>query len=312
MARKRSVLLAALLLSCLTLSGFDDKFVRQVYHSPNPIARNIKCNGELVYVYNDWYLYVYSLANIWNPVIETGFLSTYPITDVETLAQNQLFICSHEPANYITELDSLNTFGRIYTVQRLTCTKVKREGTLLYASHRDNGLEIYDISKSVYPQLLAGFSENWGVIDLEARYPEVHALNDFGYVNIDVTDITHPRTVGSNYEIVDGKILSVNRNIAWVGAGSTLLAVEVTYPDKPVIINRYRFSADINAIEARGNELFIALTTSGLKIMDIANPRKISEKNQFYHKSGITSIALEGDYIYLGADTKGWFVLEYR
>jgi hypothetical protein len=107
-------------------------------------------------------------------------------------------------------------------------------------------------------------------------------------------------------------VLSVNRNIVWIGAGSTLLAVEITYPDHPAIINRYRFSSEILDLKARGNELFVALKSTGLNILDITNPKKISEKNSYYLRNGVTSLALEADYIYLGAGLKGWYVLEYR
>ncbi|HOD17198.1 MAG TPA: hypothetical protein PKJ14_00940 [Candidatus Cloacimonadota bacterium] len=312
MRRFRIIFLLVFLLFCAYLNGFDDKFVRLVYHSSNSVAQQIKVLDQYVYVYNDWYIYIYNLKNIWNPVVETAFSSTYPITDIAMLDYNKLYVCSHEPTNYITEMDSLNTYGHIFTALSLICNKARKEGNLLYTTHTENGLEIFDLSRSVYPQKISSFSENWGILDMEARYPQVHVLNDFGYVNIDVTDVTQPRTLGYNYEIVGGTVLSVNRNIVWVGAGSNLLAIEITYPEKPVIINRYRFSSDIIDLEARGNELFVALKTSGLRIMDITNPKKINEKNNYYIRTGVSSVALDGDYIYLGAGTQGWFVLEYR
>lgn len=292
--------------------GIDDKFVRLIYQSKTPIANNIKVLDQYVYINNDWNLYIYSVKNIWNPILETAFSSSFPITDVLNLDYNHIFICSHEPTNEITEIDSLNLYGRIYFIQSLTCNKARREGPLLYTTHRDNGMEISDISKGVMPQKLSSFSEKWGIIDLEAKYPVVHALNDFGYVNIDVSDLAYPKTNGYNYEIVDGTVLCVNRNIVWVGAGSTLLAIEVTYPDKPVIINRYRFSSEINDIKAKGDELFVALKTTGLRILDISNTKFIVEKNSFYLKTGINSIAIDGDNIYLGAGNQGWYLIEYR
>lgn len=312
MKKTAFLLLLTVLLSLNHLSALDNKFIRVLYHNKIPVANSIKVRDSNVYIFNDWYLYIYSYANIWNPLIETAFSSTYPITDVESTEDRYVYICSLEPTNYITELDSLNTLGRIYFVQKLLCNKAYREGNLLYASHIDNGLEIYDISKGVAPQRIISYSEDWGLIDSESRYPIVHALNDFGYVNINIKDLTQPRTVGFNYEIVGGTVLSVNRNIVWVGAGETLLALEITYPETPVIINRYRFNAEINAIKARGNELYVGLKTSGLKILDITNTRNIREKNSFYLRNGVNSIALDEEYIFLGAGTQGWYILEYR
>jgi len=312
MKRLCLVLIILLAMISVTLQGVDNKFVRVISQTKTPIANGIKITDQYAYIYNDWYLYIYSLKNLWSPQIETGFLTTFPITDVLSLDNNHVFVCSLEPSNTITEIDSLNTFGRIYYAQKLVCDKARREGTLLYTTNPNIGLQIYDIGKSVLPQLVSTFSEKWGIIDLQAQYPVVHALNDFGYVNIDITDLTQPHTNGTNYEVVDGKIISVNRNLAWIGTGSTLLAVDITYPEKPVIINRYRFSYDINDIKARGDEVFVALKSSGLKILDVSNPKRILEKNNFPFKSAIRSVAVDGDYIYLAAATAGWIILEYR
>lgn len=299
-------------LIAISLHGVDNKFIRVIAQTKAPVANGIKVIDQYAYVYNDWYLYVYSLKNIWAPQIETGFMATFPITDVLNLDYNHIFVCTHEPTNDITEIDTMNTFGRIYFAQRLVCDKAKREGALLYTTSTDNGLQIFDIGKSVLPQSISKFSEKWGIIDLEAKYPLVHALNDFGYVNIDITDLAQPRSNGTNYEFVDGTVLSVNRNIAWIGAGSTLIAMDITYPDKPVIINRYRFSYTINDIKARGDEIFVALNSSGLKILNIANPKNIIEKNNYPFKTALRSIAVDGDNIYLGAGNAGWIILEYR
>ncbi len=309
---QRIVLISLILTIVFSIYGLDNKFIRVISQTKAPIANNIKLVDQYAYIYNDWYLYIYSTKNPWSPQIETAFITTNPITDVLSLDYNHVFICSHEPANDITEIDSLNTFGKIYFAQKLTCDKARREGSLLYTTSTENGLQIFDIGKSVLPQPISKFSENWGIVDLEARYPIVHALNDFGYVNIDINDLVQPRSNGTNYEFTDGKILCVNRNIAWVGANSSLIAIDISDPKNPIIINRYRFTYDINDIKARGDELFVALNASGLKIIDITNPKNIVEKNNFPFKTAIRSIAVDGDYVYIAAGISGWIILEYR
>jgi len=312
MNRLLFILTVFILLIISQLNGIDDKFIRLVYESKIPVAYNIKTDERHIYIFNDWYLYIYSYVNIWNPAIETAFQTTFPMTDVLNLGSNQIFICSPEPTIEITELDSLNKFGRIYFARRLLCNKAKREGALLYTSHAENGIEMFELGKGITPLKISSFSEKWGIIDFDAKYPYLHALNDFGYVNIGIEDLTNPKANGTNYDIVEGTVLCLNRNIVWVGARSTLLAVDITYPDNPVIINRYRFAYDINAIKAKGNELYVALKTSGLKILNISNPKKITEKNSFYLRTGINALALEDDYIFIAAGVQGWFILEYR
>ena len=306
------LLVIILLALSINLISIDSKFIRLIYQSKIPIANRIEVKNNFAYVYNDWYVYIYSLTNQWTPLLETAFQSKYPITDIEMLDKNHIYICSHEPTNEVSEIDSLNTLGRIYFGSKLTCNKAIREGNLVYTTHRENGLEIYDISKNLYPEKLSSFSEKWGIIDFLVQYPTLHALNDFGYINIDLSDLKQPRSVGTNYEIIEGNVLSQNRNIVWIGAKNNLYAIEITYPENPVIINRYRFSSEINDLKARGNDLFVALKSTGLKILDITNPKKIAEKNSYYNRSGFLTVDVDGDYVYLGAGLKGWLILEYR
>jgi hypothetical protein len=311
----KKLLISAILFLAIagsSLSALDSKFITVIYQAQTPVADHIRVWDEYAYIFDDWQLYVYNLKNNWKPFVETAFSSSFPITDIELLDYNHIYVCSHEPTNYVAEIDSLNLYGRIFVMERLTCNKARREGALLFTSHLENGLEIYDISKGIIPQRIVSFSENWGIVDLETRYPVIHALNEFGYLYLDVMDVSNPKTVGFNYEIVGGTVLSINRNIAWIGAGSTLYAVEYTYPEKPTIINRYRFSSDIFDLKARDNELFVGLRSGGLKILNISNPKRITEKNSFYLKTGIYSVFVDGDYLYLGAGNQGWYILEYR
>lgn len=309
---KHLAVLLILLAIAFKVRAIDNKIVRLLSQIKTPVANNIKIDEQYAYVYNDWYLYIYSIQNQWNPVLETAYITTFPITDVQSLTSNSVIICSHEPTLEVTEIDSLNKFGRIHFVQKIVCNKAKREGPTLYTSHRNNGLEIFDISKGVWNQKISSFSGEWGFVDFEAKYPTVHALNDFGYVNIYISNLANPYINGFNYEIVDGSVLAVNRNIVWIGARTNLYALDITYPEKPYIINRYRFASDINDIKVKDNNLFVALKSSGIKIMDISNVKDIKEKNGYYYKSSINSIALQGDYIYLGAGNLGWLILEYR
>lgn len=309
---KKAILAVNLLLLIVVLNSIDTKFIRVIYESKIPIANNIQVFDQYIYVNNDWYLYVYNFSNIWSPYIETAFNSSYPITDVLLLDHNKIYICSHEPTNEITEIDSLNRFGRIFQSHRLISNKARREGVILYTTSVEHGLEIFDLGQGLLPQKLSSYSEKWGFKNFEVRYPTIHALNDFGYVYLDITDLKMPKNLGTNYEFIDGSVITVNRNIAWIGAGNNLIAIEFTYPDKPTIINRYRLASDITTIKAKGNELFVGLKTSGLRILDITNPKNIIEKNSFYIKTGVNSIALDDEYLYLGAGNQGWLVLEYK
>ena len=309
--KNKTALLVMLLIVIHTALSADTKFITYITQVKGFTSNHINYYEQNIYVNNESFVRIYSLTNPWSPRIEAEFVSTSPITDIVNLEPNRFYVCSPEPSTRISEIDSMNTFGKILFAEPLCCFKADREGAMLYTADNNRGLEIYDLGKGLVPAKTATYSEKWGIRDVVVHYPRIHALNNYGYVNIDVSDSAFPVEAGRNYEVVDGNILCVNNSIAWIGAGSTLVAMDFTDPKHPILINRYRFNYDITALVAKDRELFVGLENSGLKILNIANPNRITETNSYFVKTGVSDIALNGEFIYLAAGRLGWIILKY-
>lgn len=304
------LLLLLSLLSCGNLNA-DTKFLSYLTQVKGFNATSVHYFEQYLYVSNAHDIRIYSLSNPWSPRIEAAFQASSVITDIVNLEANRFFVCSPDPACKVTELDSLNDYGKIFYDERLTCTLADREGAMLYTADATTGLEIFTLGNGIFPSKISTFSEKWGIRDLVVRYPRIHALNDVGYVNIDVSNTAVPVTAGKNYEVVDGQILCVYNNYAWIGAGNNLVVMDIQNPSKPVIVNQYRFNDHINALVLKDNELYVGLEGSGLKIMDIKNPLQISNTYSYFLEEGVFGIALNAEYIYLAAGKLGWIILRY-
>jgi len=311
--RCKSPLISLIVLSLFWQAlGAEYKFLNVIATIPEFQATGVRTYDQYAYVWSDKELRIYTLSNLWQPRLTTAFVSGQPISDIAVLEPRHLIVCSPEISNTVTEIDSLNELGEIFRVETLSCEHIDREGALLYASDSQKGLEIYDIGKGKLPQLLSVFSQKWGILDFQARYPFIHALNTYGYVKIDITDTQNPTSQVVNYEVTRGTKLCLLRNYVLIADGSTLVIMDLSDSGKPVIVKRFPFAYKINAVQAQGNDIFVALEKNGLRILDLSNPRKIYEKNSLAVPGGVFSLAVENDRLILAAGRKGWLIVSYR
>ncbi len=309
----KTLITVALLLSiCFCLQGLDTKILTQLAHIKSSQAFNIKFDHDLVYTRNANNIWVYSIFNPWSPKLEAGFYSPFPIEDMETHAGNHLFVASREPTNQILSVDSLYTGSRIFFTQTILGDKLTREGATMYVADRFKGIDIVNIGGGTIREIVSTFSEKWGIKDFEAQYPYIYALNDFGLVAVDITDLQNPRSIATNYQLVDATCMAKNANTLWVGAGKNLFAFNVTNPATPIVVTNIRMTNEIQKLRVKDNKLFVALGRGGVKIFDIANPLKAEDINNIFFSVPVYDISLANDYIFVGLGKEGWMIYQYR
>lgn len=308
------LLIISLLMLCLSCSAWsvDNRFIYPLTHVKNVNAYNIMHDRDLLYVNNQNQILIYSIFNAWQPRMEAGFFSPFTIEDIETQAANYFYVASREPSNQIVKIDSISTSGRIFFPTTVIGDRLTREGATLYVADRFKGIDIVNIGNGGLRELSATFSEKWGIRDFVAVYPHIFALNDFGLVAVDISDLNNPRSIATNYQIADASYLVKNANTLWVAAGKNLMAFSVLNPENPVLINQYRLSNDISAMKIKDNRLYLALGRGGIKILGISNPLKIQDLNTINPPFTVYDIALEEDYIFVALGKDGWMIYEYR
>jgi hypothetical protein len=309
----KNALAALLLLLAVGLGAVDDRIPHLLVHMKNIQPISVDCSEDQAILRSQNYIWIHSLFNPWQPRLEAVFLSAARIEDINVLGGNQIYICSQEPSNTVTSVDTLAYPGRIYFTNLLIGDKVTREGSMLYVADRFRGIDIMDIGKGGMREIKSTFSEKWGIKDFIAEYPFLYALNDFGLVTVDISDEQFPISLGVNYEITDATVLAKNNKILWVGAGKRLLAINAEDMEHPRMINQFRLSNDIQDLEIKDDRLFIALGKGGVKILGIKNPLKVDELSTIYPTTAsVFDVALLDDLIFMALGRDGWMIYEYR
>jgi len=216
---KHILLLVLVLAACGPALAVDFRIPQLLVHDTTVQPYNIDFQEDQVILRNQNYIWIHSIFNPWSPRLEAVFRSQYIIEDVNMLGGNQIYICSQDPANLVSTVDTLSYPGTIYFTNTVPGNKITREGSMLYVADRFKGIDIIDIGKGGMRELKSTFSEKWGIRDFIAEYPYLWALNDFGLVTVDISDLQFPISMGVNYEITDATVMAKNGDIVWLGAG---------------------------------------------------------------------------------------------
>ena len=309
---KRGILCLIAISLCLSAWAIDTKYLTPLAHIKNAQAFTIKQDHDLLYVCNQNSIRIYSIFNAWQPKLEAGFYSPFPIEDFATHSGNYLYVASREPTNQILPVDSLSVGSKIFFTYPITGNKLTREGATLYVADRFKGIDIVNIGGGSLREIVATYSEKWGIKDFVATYPYIFALNDFGLVAVDITDQANPHSIATNYQISDATCLVNNANTLWIGAGKNLLAFNIYDPEKPSLICQVRMTNEILKLAVKDNRLFIALGRGGVKVMDISNPLKPVDVNNISLNYTVYDLTLANDYVFIGLGKDGWMIYEYR
>ncbi|HNX37007.1 MAG TPA: hypothetical protein PL124_02405 [Candidatus Cloacimonadota bacterium] len=310
--KQKAIFCLGLLFVASLCFGIDDKFLHQMAHIKGNPAYAVDAGNQQVFVRNNNNILIYSTFNAWKPRLEAGFYSVFPIEDMNVAGDKYIYVSSREVTNTITPIDTLDTFGKIYFTTTILGDKLTREGSTLYIADRYRGIDIVDIGSGGQQEIRSTFSEKWGIRDFQAEYPYLYALNDFGLVTVDITDLQFPQSMDTNYELVNAKVIAKNGETLWIGAGKNLVAINIRNIRQPGFLTQYRLASEILDLEIKDNRLYIALGTGGMKILDVSNPLRIEDLTTLTLPMSVYDVALDADYIMLALGKDGWMLYQYR
>jgi hypothetical protein len=309
----KSLLFAlVLVVLCSSLAAIDNRFVYPLGQVRGVNAQKIYVSDTQVLIRDSQDLLIYSTFNAWQPRLEAGFRSEFRMEDVNFQAGNIVYVSSQEASNTVSQIDSLSQLGRIFFINTVIGDKMSREGSTLYVADRYRGIDIINIGRGGTSEHLANFSEKWGIKDFVVEYPYIYALNDFGFVTVDISDQSFPLSIATHYNISNAIRLVKSGNHVYVAAGKELMVLSVDQIDKPSLISQAAFFNHIQSLNVKDNRLYLALGQGGVKILDISDPSRPQDINTFYPPAAALDIALENDYIFVAMGKDGWMVYEYR
>lgn len=310
MKKLTAILLLMLLLS--SLMGAESRFVYPVVAVPDVDAQKITAENDQVLIHNSRQLWVYTLFNMYRPRLETSYISTHKVEDVNLLGNSYIYASSQEAGMALSPVDSLSQYGRIYFTNTLIGDKITREGATLYIADRYRGIDFINVGRGGSYDFLGNFSEKWGIRDFDAEYPYIYALNDFGFVMVDVSDFGFPIGLSTYYQLSDATQLIKDGDYVYIAAGQDLFVLSVRDIEKPVMLTQYRLANEIQAMQIKDKRLFLALGRGGVKILDISAANQMRDINTFFPPGAAIDIALMDDYIFVALGKDGWVIYEYR
>ncbi len=309
---KKITLFTLLVLLAGLLFAADGRFVYPLVHVKDGDAQHITAENDQILVHNNRQLWIYTLFNPLQPRMEASYISTHKVEDVNLQGNSYIYVSSQEAGMMLAPVDSLSQYGRIYFTNTLIGDKVRREGATLYIADRYRGIDIINVGRGGSYDFLGNFSEKWGIRDFDAEYPYIYALNDFGFVMIDVSDLSYPIGLSTYYQLSDATMLVKDGDYVYIGAGQDLFVLSVRDVDNPMMISQYRLPNEIQAMKIKDKRLFLALGRGGIKILDISVANQMRDINTFYPPGAAVDVALYDDYIFVAVGKDGWVIYEYR
>ena len=159
----------------------------------------------------------------------------------------------------------------------------------------------------------AAYLQSAGMLRLAVVTQLLSGYDVFAFKRFDV-----PRLPPSkNFDIAGqkgGKLsaIAVKDKYAYIGAGESLLIVNIENPKRISIVGSLLLLGQITDIELEGNYAFVCNGRGGLRIVDVHNPAKPKEVAAYGHMAVPKRACIENGCAYIAAGMKGLEVLDVR
>ncbi|CAG0937334.1 hypothetical protein TFLX_06259 [Thermoflexales bacterium] len=190
------------------------------------------------------------------------------------------------------------------------------ESQTVYLAEWKTDLRILDVSNPVTPTEVSTYS-------LDAH--DVVVANGVAYVlagdGVHILDVHQPLTPtlvvsypittddlwtwAGSVKVSENRLFVTTHRMYWCGwdnycTGSTLTILDVSDPANPVAIGNYDSSqASISDLLVKDNLIYVANSSLGLKVLNVADPLHITEGASYPTTRVAQSVALTGQYVYV-------------
>ncbi|HNX01276.1 MAG TPA: hypothetical protein PLE74_06155 [Candidatus Cloacimonadota bacterium] len=309
----RLLLIISTLILCVSeLAAYENyKFLTEIDTVKVPYASRLAIEDYTLYVYGDSLLKVYSANNISHPKLVTEFKTNEDLNSIEPVPPYDMIVIGPMELA-LQENDDTNKTGKIIHVQTFNGTNSARQGSTLYIADADTGLQIVELGHGSIGRVISYFHDYLGLKALDVKWPLIYALNKFGLVVIDASDLSAPVAKGSNYQILDARCIAVKDTFALIGTKNSVIVMSIKNPDKPYIVTQAAYPFPVQSIRIRGTSAFVCLGKGGLRVLDVSYPKRPMESNSYRGKDRIFDVAFSDDYVYVADGRGGIRVLLYH
>ena len=175
----------------------------------------------------------------------------------------------------------------------------------------NSALKIINISNPKEP-IYAG-----GLLNISGNLKDVSVSGNYAYLSndhqglliVDIENKSDPKQVGQLKLSTEGVVhgLAVSGNYAYVSSDRELKQIDITNPENPFIVRRFKTKYLAHNVVVSGNYAYVADGFYGLKIIDITEPSESYLVGELDTNDNNNALALtiSGNYVYVADASKG-------
>jgi CSLREA domain-containing protein/uncharacterized repeat protein (TIGR01451 family) len=248
-----------------------------------------------------------------NVPIEVGYYYQLPylegvVLDV-AIAGNYAYVAAGEDGLLVLDISVPSIPVKIGSYDIAECRAVAMIGDYVYVAADDASLRIFDVSTPSDPIEVGYYDTLEPALRLLAEGDLVYLQNRNSLRIINVSTPSSPYEDGSYKVVMDSVFgVAVGGNYAYViSYPSSLRVIDVSTPGAPIEVGACDTPGEAQKVVVVGNYAYIAAGEAGLRIIDISTPSNPTEVG-FYDTVGAWSIAVAGNYVYVGNGQQLWVI----
>jgi hypothetical protein len=187
-------------------------------------------------------------------------------------------------------------------------------GKYAYVGDSTNGLVVIDVSKPSAPSLVSSIAAGNALnLAFSGRYVIVPDF-DTGAVNVvDIANPASPSIVGTVTTGSSPTSIAISGSYVYIGdvTDGTVAVVNISNPARPTIASTYSGLGSPAGVYVSGSYAYVADSSSGLYILNIANPSALTEVSSLTGV-GYYSLKVAGDYVYAANPSGSMAVIDVR
>jgi hypothetical protein len=242
------------------------------------------------------------------PIVRGSYLIGGGPNRIQLVAQRAYVVGGNSGLNILdtSNLDAPIRLGGI--APNGSTLDIRVVGNLAYIA-MINQFVIVDISDPSNPVQLGVFGHYTGVPDVSVDVMgsrAYFATGNQGLSIVDISDPTHPVARGAYTGLARTSFIQVIGSRAYVAAGSDgLVILDLSNPDSPTLLGQAYGPQNASYVRVVNALAYVADHYNGVQIFDVRDPAAPTLIAKYDTGGSVTSVAVEGDRVYIPAGTAG-------
>ncbi|MFZ0388998.1 MAG: hypothetical protein WAN36_00955, partial [Calditrichia bacterium] len=277
--------------SITNVNGFTDIFVRD----------------DLAYLTNQDGLQIWDVSSVQNPQFSDAIaIPGYDPNRKITLAGDYAYIAAETNGLYIVDVSNPSDISVAAVFHSPDQSgSVSKSGEYVFLSQGESGFSVIDVSDPIGngPVSVAGHDSPGLAYESVIEGDYLYLADWSGGVRVfNISDPLNPVEVGSYTGIDVYRIAAAGQYVYAIHAipnnPSELWVLDVSNPASPGLVTSQTMPAEVYKIVVKGNYLYAAARSAGVRILDISNPANPTEVAN-YPTPDAMDIYVEGNYAYV-------------